>query len=52
MGGIYLVYIYICRIYLDDLVMCLDDFGGHVGRHIDRFDGVHGGLQILFLSGE
>ena len=32
--------------------MCLDDVGGHVGRHIDGFDGVHGGLQILVLSGE
>ena len=25
----------------DDLVMCLGDFNGHVGRHIDSFDGVH-----------
>ena len=25
----------------DDLVMCLCDFNGHVGRHIDSFDGVH-----------
>ena len=24
-----------------DLVMCLGDFNGHVGRHIDGFDGVH-----------
>ena len=23
-----------------DLVMCLGDINGHVGRHIDRFDGV------------
>ena len=23
--------------------MCLDDFDGHVGRHIDGFNGVHGG---------
>ena len=27
----------------DDLVMCLDDINGHVGRHIDDFDGVHEG---------
>ena len=26
------------------LVMCLGDFNGHVGRHIDGFDRVHGGL--------
>ena len=22
--------------------MCLSDFNGHIGRHIDRFKGVHG----------
>ena len=27
----------------DDLVMCLGDFNGHVGRHID---GVHGGYGV------
>ena len=27
----------------DDLVMFLGDFNGHVGWHIDGFDGVHGG---------
>ena len=26
-----------------DLVMCLGDFNGHVGRHID---GVHGGYDV------
>ena len=26
-----------------DLVMCLGDCNGHVGRHIDGFDGVQGG---------
>ena len=46
----------------DDLVMCLGDFNGHVGRHIDGFDGVHGGYgvgqsnfegrMLLVLSGE
>ena len=25
-----------------DLVMCLCDFNGHVGRYIDGFNGVHG----------
>ena len=23
----------------DDLVVCLGDFSGHIGRHIDGFDG-------------
>ena len=27
----------------DDLVMCLGDFNGHIGRH---FDGVHGGYGV------
>ena len=26
-----------------DLVMCMGDFNGQVGRHIDSFDGAHGG---------
>ena len=25
-----------------DLVMCLGDLNGHIGRYIDGFDGVHG----------
>ena len=29
-----------------DLVMYLSDFNGHVGRHIDRFDEVHGGYGV------
>ena len=29
-----------------DLVMCLGDFNGHVGRHIDGFDGVHEGYGV------
>ena len=29
-----------------DLVMCLGDFIAHVGRHIDGFDGVYGGLSV------
>ena len=32
----------------DDLVMCLDDFNGHVSRHIDGFDGGHGVDQRNF----
>ena len=40
-----------------DLVMCLGDFNGHIGRHIDGFDGVHGGFSggknaISVVSGE
>ena len=31
---------------IDDLVMCLDDINGHVGRYIDGFDRVHGGYGI------
>ena len=30
----------------DDLVMCLGDFNGHIGSHIDGFDGVHGGYGV------
>ena len=30
----------------DDLVMCLGDFNGHVGRNIDGVDGVHGGYRV------
>ena len=26
-----------------DSVMCLGDINGHIGRHIDGFDGVHEG---------
>ena len=26
----------------DDLVMCLGDFNGHVGKHINGFDGGYG----------
>ena len=29
-----------------DFVMCLDDLNGHIGRHIDRFDGVHKGYGV------
>ena len=27
---------------VDDVVMCLCDLNGHVGRHIDSLDEVHG----------
>ena len=30
----------------NDLVTCLGDFNGHVGRHIVGFDGVHGGYCV------
>ena len=46
----------------DDLAMCLGDFNGHAGRHVDGFDRVHGeygvserkleGRMLLDLSGE
>ena len=29
-----------------DIVMCLGDFNGHVGRHIDGFNWVHGGYGV------
>ena len=29
-----------------DLVMCLGEFSGHVGWHVDGFDGVHGGFDV------
>ena len=29
-----------------DLVVCLGDFNGHIGRHIDEFYGVHGGYGV------
>ena len=32
--------------FADDLVICLGDFNGHVGRHIDGLDGVHGGYDV------
>ena len=28
--------------FAGDLVMCLVDFNGHIGRHIDGLDGVYG----------
>ena len=48
--------------FAGDLVICLGDFNGHIGRHIERFDDVLGGLavgqrnlegrMILVLSGK
>ena len=32
--------------FADVLVMCLGDFNGHAGRHIDGLDGVHGGYGV------
>ena len=34
----------------DDLVMCLGYINGHVGRHIDYFDGVHGGYGVCQMN--
>ena len=31
---------------LGELVLCMGDFNGHVGRRIDGFEGVHGGFGI------
>ena len=31
----------------DDLVMCLGEFNGHMGRPTDGFDGVHGGNDVV-----
>ena len=31
----------------DYLVICLGDISGHVGRHVDRFDRVHGGYGVV-----
>ena len=31
---------------LDDIVVCFGMFDGHVGRHNDIFDAVHGGYGI------
>ena len=43
----------------DDLAMCLGYFNGHIGRHIDGFDGGFGvdqrnleGRMLLVLSGK
>ena len=30
----------------DDLVMYMGDINGHVGRHIDGFEAVHGGYGV------
>ena len=30
----------------DDQVMCLGDINGHGGRHIDGYNGVHGGYGV------
>ena len=33
-----------------DLIMCLGYFNGHVGRHIDGFDGVHVGFCVGHMN--
>ena len=30
----------------DDLVICLGGLNGHVGRHVDGSDGMHGGYGV------
>ena len=37
----------------DDIAMCVDDFNGCMGRHIDGFDGVLGeyGIGQMSLEG-
>ena len=32
--------------YAGDLVMCLCDINGHIGRHIDGFNGDHEGFGV------
>ena len=31
---------------VDDLVLCLCTFNGHLSRHFDGFGGVHGGYSV------
>ena len=33
-----------------DLVMCLGDINGHVGRHIGGFNGDHGGYGVGYRN--
>ena len=35
-----------CLHSADDLVLCLGNINGHIGRRIDDFDGVHGGYGV------
>ena len=30
-----------------ELVMCMCDISGHMGRHIDGYDGIHGGSGVV-----
>ena len=32
------------------LAMCLEDFDGHIGRHIDGFDGSHGEYGVGLMN--
>ena len=34
----------------DDLAMHIGDFNGHIGRHIDGFEGVHGGYGVCQIN--
>ena len=31
---------------VDDLVVCLDDVSGHIGWHVNEFDGFYGGYGV------
>ena len=35
-----------CDMHSTGDLICLGDFNGHVGRHIDGLDGVHGGYGV------
>ena len=38
--------------FAGDLVMCLGDFNGHIGRNINNgFDGVHGAMAMAKVRG-
>ena len=30
----------------NEVLICLGDFNGHIGKEIDGFEGVHGGFRI------
>ena len=32
--------------FAGDLVICMGDINGHIGKHIDEVNGVHGGLGV------
>ena len=30
----------------NEVLICLEDFNGHIGKEVDGFEGVHGGFGI------